>query len=546
MKTTYIKSIVLMVSVFLASSCKDLTEVNKNPNGVDPTSANPNLVLSTVLTETGKQLVSLNYDQIIGGLMQHTQKDGWSGDHNDYDWGQTNTWSGWYAILTNNQYVYDRAVELNFPLQQGVSLVMKSMVFGLITDLWGNAPYSHALKASLGGSENIFPAFDSQEDIYTGILADLDKANTLLSKSKAEYNSTIATPDVYYAGDPAKWRKLANSLALRYYMRISDKKPEVAKAGIEKIVGNATQYPIMNVAADDATMGFAGNSSADSWPANTRDDASESNYRRIKMCNTLVKAMLGVNDPRLGVWANKVQIPLVIDPTLPAKSDVIKNGKRYLSPDKVAGIPIDTNQNYVGLPVSLLSGASYNMSPTAAQGADNPHVSWLNTMYKAPKGDLLKARLMSAAEVHFILAEAAQKGWAAGDAETHYKAAIQASFTAWGLASSYAAYVAQPGVAYNKTQKQIIEQKWIASWTAASEAWFDYKRTGYPVLQTGPQGKRAVLPVRFYYMLDERNLNKANADDAINKLESTTYSAADGKNSAWSKPWVIQGAGKPW
>ncbi|WP_254412071.1 SusD/RagB family nutrient-binding outer membrane lipoprotein [Dyadobacter diqingensis] len=546
MKTTYIKSIVLMVSVFLVSSCKDLTELNKNPNGVDPTTANPNLVLSTVLTETGRSFVSLNYDQIIGGLMQHTQKDGWSGDHNDYDWGQNNSWSGWYTILTNNQYVYDRAVALNYPLHQGVSLVMKSMIFGLITDLWGNAPYSYAVKASLGGSENIFPAFDSQEDIYTGILADLEKANTLLSKAKAEYNSNIDIPDVYYAGDPTKWRKLANSLALRYYMRISDKKPEVAKAGIEKIIANAAQYPIMTVATEDATMAFAGNSSADSWPANTRDDASESNYRRIKMCNTLVKAMLNVNDPRLGVWANKVKTPLVIDASLPAKSDFIKEGKRFLSPDKVAGIPIDTNQNYVGLPVSLLAGASYNMSPTAAQGADNPHVSWLNTMYKSPKGDLLKARLMSAAEVHFILAEAALKGWAAGDAETHYKDAIKASFTAWGLASAYAAYVAQPKVTFDKTQKQIIEQKWIASWTAASEAWFDYRRTGFPELKTGPQGKREVLPVRFYYMLDERNLNKANADIAINKLEATTYSAADGKNSAWSKPWVIQGGKKPW
>jgi len=547
MKTINIKTIVLIVmSVFLASSCKDLTEVNKNPNGVDPTTANPNLILSTVLTETGRNFVALNYDQIIAGIIQHTQKDGWSAEHNDYDWGQNNSWSGWYSILTNNQYVYDRAVEMNFPLHQGVTLVMKSMVFGLVTDLWGNAPYSHALKAADGGSENIFPVFDSQEDIYAGIIADLEKANTLLSKTKVEYNSTIDIPDVYYAGDPAKWRKLANSLMLRYYMRISDKKPEVAKAGIEKIVANPTLYPIMNVAADDATMGFAGNSSNDSWPANTRDDASESNYRRIKMCNTLVKAMLDINDPRLSVWANKVKIPLVVDPSQPAKTDKIVDGKRILSPDKVAGIPVDTDPNYVGLPVSLLAGASYNMSPTAAQGADNPHVSWLNNIYKAPKGDLLKARLMSSAEVHFILAEAAQKGWAAGSAETHYKAAIQASFTVWGLATSYAAYMAQPKVAFNNTQKQIIEQKWIASWTAGSEAWFDYRRTGFPELKTGPQAKREVLPVRFYYMLDERNLNKDNATNAIDKLEMTTYSAADGKNSAWSKPWVIQGGKKPW
>lgn len=54
------------------------------------------------------------------------------------------------------------------------------------------------------------------------------------------------------------------------------------------------------------------------------------------------------------------------------------------------------------------------------------------------------------------------------------------------------------------------------------------------------------LPVRFYYMLEERNLNRTNAEAAISRLEQTNYSEADGQNSAWSKPWVIQGTGKPW
>ena len=102
---------------------------------------------------------------------------------------------------------------------------------------------------------------------------------------------------------------------------------------------------------------------------------------------------------------------------------------------------------------------------------------------------------------------------------------------------------------FNNTQQQIILQKWIASWTAAAEAWFDYKRTGYPVLRGGPNAKAPVVPVRLYYMLDERNLNKASATQAMEKLEVTSYSAygANGiRNSPWSKPWVLQGTGKPW
>jgi hypothetical protein len=159
---------------------------------------------------------------------------------------------------------------------------------------------------------------------------------------------------------------------------------------------------------------------------------------------------------------------------------------------------------------------------------------------------LLRARLISAAEVNFILAEAALKGWATGPAKARYEAAIQASLNTWGVGNQYATYIAQPGVVFDGTLKQIIEQKWIASWTAATEAWFDFRRTGFPALKAGPAAKRLALPVRFYYMQDELNINSKNANAAVDKLEVTSYSQADNKNSAWSKPWLLQGTGKPW
>ena len=541
MKTSLV--LFLLITIF---SCQDLTELNQNPNGINPETANPNLVLSTVLTETGKLNANLGY-QDMAGVMQHTQKDGWSGAHNSYEWGGSQSWTPYYDVLRNNQYVYNRALDLKWELHQGISLVMKSMIFGLIADLWGDAPYSAALKGAEGGAANTFPAFDSQEAIYNGVLADLDKANTLLSKSAVEYTSTPGVSDVYYQGNPVKWRKLANSLALRYFMCISAKKPDVAKAGIEKIMANPTQFPVILAVGDDATMGFAGNSNDDSWPANTVYDASASNYRRIKMAATFVNKLLELKDPRIAVWANKVQIPLVVDANLPKGTDRIESGKRLLSPDKVVGRDVNTNQDYVGLPTAIIGGASYNLSPTAEQGANNPHVSWLNDIYKQAKGPLLRSRLVTTAEVRFILAEAALNGWSvAGDAKTHYLAGVKASFDTWGTAAGYATYITNKGVAYEGTLSQIIEQKWISSWTSATEAWLDYRRTGLPALTVGPAAIRKVLPARFYYMLDERNLNKVNTEAAMSKLESTIYTEADGKNSAWSKPWVLQGTGKPW
>ena len=562
-KIIYTTLFILAASAILFSCTKYLEKLNENPNGADPDKANPNLVISTVLTEAGKAFTTLGFGD-VAGVMQYTQKDGWAGGHNNYDWGGSNDWAGYYSILRNNQFVYNKAVASNDELLEGITLVMNAMMFGLITDLYGDIPYTSALQGDLGGQENTFPAYQDQQSIYTDILSNLDKANTLLSKNQNDYPNKLGAADVYYQGSAAKWRKLANSLALRYYLRISDKLSSVARTGIEKIYANQTQYPIITAAADDATMAFAGNGAGDSWPTNVTYDGSDaSTYRRIKMADPFVKTLLALKDPRIALWANKVQIFLQVNENLPPNSDKIKdtivNGEprkvRVISTDIVTsrGLTLnDINQdpNYVGLPIALTGPQAYNLSPDLNQASRNPHVSWLNDIYQSAKGPLLKTRLVSAAEVQFILAEAAQKGWATGGAEAAYNAGVKASFDAWGISGSYAAYIAQPNVKYDGTQKQIISQKWIANWSNATEAWFDFRRTGYPELK-GVPGKTIapVLPVRFYYPLDEQRLNTTNEEAAASKLETTSNSAfgANGsKNSPWSKMWLIQGTGKPW
>src|SRR5210317_428836 len=92
--------LVLMVLSAFNFSCRELEEMNINPNGVDPAVAHPNLLLSTIVTSTGQQVVSLGFGD-IAGVMQHTQKDGWSGGHNGYDWSTSQTWGSYYGILRN-------------------------------------------------------------------------------------------------------------------------------------------------------------------------------------------------------------------------------------------------------------------------------------------------------------------------------------------------------------------------------------------------------------------------------------------------------------
>ncbi len=546
-KLKNITILTLSLVMLMMFSCKDLEELNINPNGVDPANAHPNLLMSTVITQTAQLVVGYGYGD-IAGAMQHTQKDGWAGGHNGYQWSGKN-WSSHYGILRNNDEMYNKAVDRKLGFHQGVALVMKSYVYGLTTDLWGDAPYSQALKGELGGEENLQPAFDAQADIYAGILADLETANTLLSKD--DYSEINSTQDVLFAGDVSKWRKFANSLALRYYMRLSEKDPATAQAGIERIAGNPDNYPIMLGADDDANVTYAGTSSTDSWPQNTLfDGTGGSNFRRLKMCSTLVESMQAFNDPRLGLWAQKVAIPIRVDSTLAPGTDVIIDGVRRVAQDiadeyqALYGFPLDSDPEYVGLPPAWsVVPQAYNLNPNLEQAPNNPHVSHLNDRYKSPAGPLLKARLLSSAETHFILAEAALKGWSVGGTtQGHYEAGIQASFDAWGVGGDFANYISGTA-AFDGSLEQIIEQKWIASWTAAAESWFDFKRTGLPALKPGVASEREVLPVRFAYSQNELDFNPNSSNVAIGRLEDTPYGSG---NNEWAKMWVIQGTGKPW
>jgi hypothetical protein len=552
-----------VVALVVVSSCADkLTEMNVNPNGVDPASANPNMLMPTVMAGAATSYLNLGFGD-IAGVVQHTQKDGWYTGHNSYDWGPQD-WNGWYGLLRSNNLIYRRAVEQDFKFHQGMALTMKAFIFGVITDLWGDAPYTTAVKGDLGGEEFTKPVFDSQEVIYNGIIEDLKAASALFATK--DVTGLSAQYDLYYAGNTEKWQRFANSLLLRYYMRISEKNASVAKAGIESVY-NSGIY--IKDAADDASLAYLGISQGDSWPSATSFDAG-SNFRRLKPAKTLLDKMLTNNDPRVPVWFAPVHVQWVPDPTLATPVDpfIRKNGviqpgvvsytdarfleelksgakfTRHYNPNTF-NVELDP-RSYVGVPTGLLQPDTYNFNPTAGQTLENQHVSQLAPKYREQKGEFLKARLISAAESHFILAEAAQKGWAAGAAETHYKAGVEQSLKTWGVANQAAAYLARPGVAYNGTLAQIIEQKWIASWTAATEAWFDFRRTGLPALKAGPASPEPVVAVRFNYGNNELNLNSTNVDKAIDNLEVTPYSGLRGKNSQWSKPWIIRGTGKPW
>ena len=171
----------------------------------------------------------------------------------------------------------------------------------------------------------------------------------------------------------------------------------------------------------------------------------------------------------------------------------------------------------------------------------------MDNIYSTPgsAGDILKARILSAAEVSFIFAEAALKGWNVGDAEMHYNMGIEQSLEVWGKADMYDDFIAQSGVMFNSTIEQIITQKWVANWSNGTEAFADYRRTGFPDLTAGPLSPQPEVAIRFQYGNDEYNNNADNIDAALNNLEVTDFSGNFGADSQWSKPWLYQGTNIP-
>ncbi len=552
------KVMVMMVALLVVTACDEkLTEINVNPNGIDPSIGNVNQLMPSVLGPAASNYLNLGMNNMAGAV-QHTQKSGWGGGHNYYEW-TGSEWTGFFSILRTNELLINNAREKGYPFHEGVGLTMRAFLFGQIADYWGDAPYTNALKGNQGDVEFQFPQFDSQETIYMGILEDLKTAASLFASN--DNTAVVANVDLYFKGDMAAWERFANSLQIRYYVRISEKKPNEAKAGVEAIVSGGK---FIQSADQDATMDYTGGAN-DFWPLVYVDEASTTRYQS---CATLIQQLNATEDPRRSVWFAPAQVRWVAEPGLgvPAEDQMLIDGvPSPIWPDWIdylgrtetftrrydPSLASFEDNEYVGIPAGIImaDNQAYNGNPAPGQGRHNIHVSMLTETFmydRAQPGDLLQSRLLSAAEMHFTLAEMAlMKGWSVGgNAQTHYEAGILNSLNTWGVDDQYDDFLAQ--VPYDGTQEQIVTQKWVASFTSAAEAWNDYKRTGFPVMEVADGAFAPVPAIRFGYGSDELNNNTENVDTAIDRLEITDYSGQFGKDSPYSKQWLLQGTGKPW
>ncbi len=491
-------------SLLVLNACtKDFTEVNTNPN--IPTKVTPDLLLSGVI----KSAVNEQVGQAWGTgnlLVQYTAKIQFVNEDR-YLWGEKNgIWSNVYGNMRNVQNMIDLASS-NTPVQQnylGVALILKSWLFSLATDAYGDIPYSEAVKAKTNGI--YLPKYDTQEEIYAGLLADLKKANEILGTS----NETISG-DILFNGSVVKWKKLANSLRLRLLMRLSKKRS--VNADMQAIIANAVQNPIMTSNDDNAELRYLADVPANQWPLYS---ARVGSFDEIRVSKTLSDRLNAINDPRLMVFGR------------PSQSSVAAGTPR------IEGIP-----NGLGDVAAL----NFNGGPQGVSRVGYTYACLVcNDNNQAPPlPNIARGIIMNYSELQFILAEAAEKGMITSSttAETFYLNGVQSNFayyaamvpSAYGITVMPAAsYYTQPAVAYTGTSTEklgkIALQKWVSLFFTGLEGWFDWRRTGLPVIVPGQDNlNNNRVPVRFIYPLAEQALN------ATNRAAAVTRQGADDINT---------------
>ncbi|WMX15887.1 SusD/RagB family nutrient-binding outer membrane lipoprotein [Aureispira sp. CCB-E] len=471
--------ILLLACLSFGSCSKEFEKINTNPNA--PEQVDAQFLLSNILWNAANNNA---VDAWNAGnfLAQLTAKHNFN-EIDRYDI-RTNTelWNKTYLLL-NDVKSLETLAENGNQTYKGVALVMRAFLFATLTDLWGDVPYSEAIK---GTSDNNFsPKYDTQEEIYTGnegILQTLRDAVTILDGSR---NNLPIKGDLIYNGNVDQWIRFANSLRVRYLLRVSNKINVATE--MQTIVSSNL---LMQSNMDNSLVPYLATAPSQ-WFVHT---IREGDYSGVRMSSMIDSVLTNLNDPRLQVW---------FKPT---------------SASVGMGMPV-----YKSIPNGL--------GPASIGQYDLADVSTLGAIFRdQPAG--VNAVLMLYSELQFALAEAAQRGLIGGSAQMYYENGIQASFDYYNTTMP-SNYLVQSEVAWDGSLSKIITQKWLASMLVGYEGWFNYRRTGFPVLKQAVDNvNNDMVPVRYRYPDTEKAVNPNNYNAAVSRIGGDTYNI----KVWWDKP----------
>lgn len=461
--------LILSIGMFFTQSCtNDFEEINKNTNASE--AVEPEFLLTNVITELIQQnTYTQGFDQ--SNYFAHFAAAIDFGDLDRYIIGSNGTyWNNLFSYLQDIKSM--QQAEASNEAYVAVGDILKAFIFSQLTDMWNDVPYSQAISLEEGV---VTPAYDTQESIYTdpetGILVVLKNAAATLENTNA-----VIRGDVMFGNDLEKWVRFANSLRVRYLLRISKRLTDFSE-----LQALANSSKLMRSNADNAVLPFLP-SAPNQFPFFLASSGANDEH---VMTFTVDSVLTLLGDPRIGVYYKPTQRSLNTDSV---EYRGVRNGQNRETIAKDTTLSIEK--------LSLF-GSIFRDVP-----------------------DGVDAQFMHYAEVQFALAEAVQRGYITGDAKTYYENGITASFEYYGVEVP-ADYFTREAIALNGTDNiiKIMTQKWLSLINVGHEAWFNIRRTGIPAIKAGPDAaNEGRYPVRYLYPESEQATNAENYQDAVSRI----------------------------
>lgn len=543
-QSKYITIITMACALFFAS-CSDEYMENMNTDPSKAATIDPNAQLTTAQLQTYGDLSMMEiyrnyhyaFTQQLMGCWNTTN---YGGRHTLDNNEMSRIWTSFYTQSLKNiidaQYrTAEDAEKVNI---NSVLRIYRVYLMSIITDTYGDAPFSEAGLGFLEGKFN--PKYDKQEDIYNAFFLELEDAVNKIDPTKDK-----VTGDLIYAGDVTKWQQLANSLRLRFAMRISNVNPTKAQTEFENAL--AANGGVITDASSDAlikymTIAFSfGQEAYSDYRGNSlsqllfgNDPANNPSY----LCSTFFNQLYNSGDPR----------------TFKISRCYYDGLMSATSPDN----RVDITQEMIekGIDFSPRDPGAYSWEPwptgydsdiCAELAVNNPSVTATMAREVEPKlaNNFLKSDnpgvVMTSAEVKFLMAEATVKKWNVGSvsAEDLYKQGVRAAIDFltdnYGCTATtdaeFDAFIQGRGTfghTDNQKLKAINTQAWILHFTNPAECWANVRRSGYPKLKSPAEygfGQYLTggteIPVRLCYPVLESSYNKKSYNEAIERMGGT-------------------------
>ncbi|PQA58717.1 SusD/RagB family nutrient-binding outer membrane lipoprotein [Siphonobacter curvatus] len=447
----------------LVSSCSDFGDMNVDPNRASVAStaallsgAEVNFGAAVTASDAQPILYAQHWSEIT--YTQNSRYQGTAFSYNGFYAGPLVSLN--YIIKVNSDDATKAGVTPNGSNanQIAVARIIRAYFFSVLTDRFGDIPYSEALK----GNQDFTPTFDAQKDIYTDLFKELKEA-------AAQFDGgTAVKGDIILNGNATRWKKFAASLRMILALRLS--KVDAAKGKTEFVA--AMQDGPLASNSDNVRYNYT-----DTYPNPWFASFVTSGRLDFAVSEPLVNYLKPLTDPRLPAFADKSV----------------------------------SKQDYVGMP--------YGLTNPGVKPADVslPNAS-LRTVITAPANVLTYSQVLfsqaEAVKLGWITGDAKALYEAAIKASMEQWGVY--------TEAAYTAYIANANVAYSdaKALELIGTQKWVALYMQGYEAWSEWRRTGYPNFlkpAPGAVNNTKQIPLRQGYPTTERDLNTDNYNAVISR-----------------------------